>query len=75
MLVLSRNKIFRRREFDFVNRFKGDFEGKLLKDFTYFDIRIKRQKGRIEARVRLKNRTFSLLKFVQGFISDKKIVT
>ena len=35
--VLNRNRIFKRREFKFITKFKGDFEVKLLKGFRDFE--------------------------------------
>ena len=65
--------IFRRRQFNFINRFKEDFV-KSRKRFTdnVKDGRIKRKNDTIQARET--NRMFRLLKFVQGFINDKRVV-
>ena len=48
--VLSRNRIFKRREFNFVSRFESGFETKLRKDFRDFerDGGLKRQNGKTE---------------------------
>ena len=64
--------IFRRRKFNFFNKFKGVFEAKLWEDFGDFekDGKIERQNNRIETRMRVTTRASGLLKFVQGFIND-----
>ena len=74
--VLSSNKIFRRREFNFVNRFKRDFEEKTWKDFRDFvrDWRIKRQNNRIETWIRMIERVVRVLEFVQNFFNDRNVV-
>ena len=48
--ALNRKKIFRKREFNFVNTFKGDFQNKSWKDIKDFewDGEIKRLNDRTE---------------------------
>ena len=73
--VLNRSRIFRRREFNFLNRLKVDFEAKSSKRFKYFerDRRIKTVNDTVEIRMIVTNKTFRLLKIVQGFIHDVKV--
>ena len=55
----------------------GDFEPKLRKDFRDFkrNVRVKRKKNRIETRIRVTNRALRFLKFVQGFINDRGVIS
>ena len=74
---LSKNKVFRRRGYNFIKMLQKGFEGKLCKDFRDFQRygRMKSQNDRHETRVRLINRAFRRLKFFQDFISDKWVVS
>ena len=69
--------IFSRREFSFVNRFKGDFEAKTWKYFRYFerDPLIKMQNDIIGAWIRMTDNAFWFLVFVQVLINDRRVVT
>ena len=78
--VLNRNRIFRRRKFNFDNRSKRDFETKTGKDFRDFERErsIKRQNYKIETWVRRRgsnNRAYFFFFWkTKGSASDFEII-
>ena len=73
----NRNRIFRRKACNFINQFKRDFEAKSWKDFRDFE-----RNGRIKKAKRLDwdedqsdKGNVKFLKFIQGFINDRWIVS
>ena len=64
-----------RRDFNFVNKFEGNLEAKLWKYIRDFqsDKSIKKKNDRMETWIRMNEREFRQLKFVQTFIRDRRV--